>query len=64
MNDEIQSGRDVSKSVNIKSAWGTMGMVVEGKSYWSRLPAKRHTSNSEFDIRQISSLPQVDIAYS
>jgi glutamin-(asparagin-)ase len=35
MNDEIQSGRDVSKSVNIKteafkSAWGPMGMVVEG----------------------------------
>jgi glutamin-(asparagin-)ase len=38
-------------------------MVVEGKSYWFRLPAKRHTMNSEFDIRQISSLPQVDIAY-
>lgn len=68
MNDEIQSGRDVSKSVNIKteafkSAWGPMGMVVEGKSYWFRLPAKRHTTNSEFDIKQISSLPQVDIAY-
>jgi len=69
MNDEIQSGRDVSKSVNIKteafkSAWGPMGMVVEGKSYWFRLPAKRHTTQSEFDIKQISSLPQVDIAYS
>nr|P10182.2 RecName: Full=Glutaminase-asparaginase; AltName: Full=L-ASNase/L-GLNase; AltName: Full=L-asparagine/L-glutamine amidohydrolase; Short=PGA [Pseudomonas sp. ATCC29598] len=69
MNDEIQSGRDVSKSINIKteafkSAWGPLGMVVEGKSYWFRLPAKRHTVNSEFDIKQISSLPQVDIAYS
>jgi len=68
LNDEIQSGRDVSKSVNIKteafkSAWGPMGMVVEGKSYWFRLPAKRHTLDSEFDIKQISSLPQVDIAY-
>ena len=68
MNDEIQSGRDVSKAVNIKteafkSAWGPMGMVVEGKSYWFRLPAKRHTVNSEFDIKQISSLPAVDIAY-
>lgn len=68
MNDEIQSGRDVSKSVNIKteafkSAWGPMGMVVEGKSYWFRLPAKRHTVNSEFDIKTISSLPAVDIAY-
>ncbi|MCC6075693.1 asparaginase [Pseudomonas sp. GCM10022188] len=69
MNDEIHSGRDVSKMVNIKteafkSPWGPLGMVVEGKSYWFRQPVKRHTQNSEFDIRQISSLPRVDIAYS
>ncbi|MDY7532219.1 asparaginase [Pseudomonas sp. Bout1] len=69
MNDEIQSGRDVSKMVNIKteafkSPWGPLGMVVEGKSYWFRLPAKRHTMNSEFDIKTIKSLPDVEIAYS
>ncbi|MBY0455525.1 MAG: asparaginase domain-containing protein, partial [Burkholderiaceae bacterium] len=39
MNDEIQSGRDVSKTINIKteafkSQWGPLGMVVEGKNYW------------------------------
>ena len=49
MNDEIQSGRDVSKSVNIKteafkSAWGPMGMVVEGKSYWFRI---RHQADQQ-----------------
>lgn len=69
MNDEIQSGRDVSKMINIKteafkSAWGPLGMVVEGKSYWFRLPAKRHTMDSEFDIKTIKSLPAVEIAYS
>ncbi|MGF6708495.1 asparaginase [Pseudomonas frederiksbergensis] len=69
MNDEIQSGRDVSKMINIKteafkSAWGPLGMVVEGKSYWFRLPAKRHTMDSEFDIKTIKSLADVDIAYS
>ncbi|MCH4880831.1 asparaginase [Pseudomonas sp. TMW22090] len=69
MNDEIQSGRDVSKMINIKteafkSAWGPLGMVVEGKSYWFRLPAKRHTMDSEFDIKEIKSLPAVEIAYS
>ncbi|MBP5948465.1 MULTISPECIES: asparaginase [unclassified Pseudomonas] len=69
MNDEIQSGRDVSKTINIKteafkSAWGPLGMVVEGKSYWFRLPAKRHTMDSEFDIKNIKSLPDVEIAYS
>ena len=69
MNDEIQSGRDVSKMINIKteafkSPWGPLGMVVEGKSYWFRLPAKRHTMDSEFDIKHIKSLPNVGIAYS
>ncbi|MEW7859828.1 asparaginase [Pseudomonas chlororaphis] len=68
MNDEIQSGRDVSKMINIKteafkSPWGPLGMVVEGKSYWFRLPAKRHTLDSEFDIKTIKSLPDVEIAY-
>ncbi|MQT83870.1 type II asparaginase [Pseudomonas sp. FSL R10-2964] len=69
MNDEIQSGRDVSKMINIKteafkSPWGPLGMVVEGKSYWFRLPAKRHTMDSEFDIKNIKNLPNVGIAYS
>jgi len=68
MNDEIHTGRDVAKTINIKteafkSPWGPLGMVVEGKSYWFRAPVKRHTMNSEFDIDKISSLPQVDIAY-
>ncbi len=68
MNDEINSGRDVAKSVNVrpdafKSAWGDLGMVVEGQTYWFRAPVKRHTVNSEFDIDQIDSLPQVEIAY-
>ncbi|HOL64145.1 MAG TPA: asparaginase [Accumulibacter sp.] len=68
MNDEINSGRDVSKMVNIKtdafrSPWGALGMIVEGRNYWFRLPAKRHTVHSEFDIEKIDSLPMVDIAY-
>ncbi|RCI64867.1 L-asparaginase, partial [Pseudomonas aeruginosa] len=41
-----------------------LGMVVEGKSYWFRAPVKRHTVNSEFDIKQISALAPVEIAYS
>ena len=68
MNDDINSGRDVTKSVNLKteafkSPWGALGMVVEGKNYWFRLLAKRHTFNSEFDIENIDALPKVDIAY-
>jgi len=68
MNDEIQSGRDVSKVVNIKteafkSQWGPLGMIVEGKSYWFRAPVKRHTTQSEFNIDEITALPAVDIVY-
>ncbi|KAB2924779.1 MAG: asparaginase [Dechloromonas sp.] len=68
MNDELNSGRDVSKMVNIqtgafKSPWGPLGMIVEGRNYWFRLPAKRHTVNSEFDIDRIERLPNVGIAY-
>ncbi|TBO34315.1 type II asparaginase [Aquabacterium lacunae] len=68
MNDQIHTGRDVSKAVNVrpdafKSPWGELGMVVEGQTHWFRAPVKRHTVNSEFDIDQIDALPQVDIAY-
>lgn len=68
MNDEINSGRDVSKAVNIKveafkSPWGPLGMVVEGKTYWFRSLDKRHTMTSEFDIDKIDALPLVEIAY-
>jgi len=68
MNDEIHTGRDVSKAANIrtdafKSPWGPLGMVVEGQAHWFRAPVKRHTTGSEFDIERISALPRVDIAY-
>lgn len=68
MNDEIHTGRDVNKTVNVKteafkSQWGPLGMIVEGRNYWFRLPAKRHTMQSEFDIDKIDALPQVEIAY-
>lgn len=68
MNDEIHTGRDVSKSINVrteafKSPWGALGMAVEGQTYWFRIPVKRHTVHSEFDIDHIDHLPQVEIAY-
>lgn len=69
MNDEIHSGRDVTKMINIrtdafKSRWGPLGMVVEGKTYWFRDQVKRHTMNSEFNIDDMEKLVRVDIAYS
>jgi glutamin-(asparagin-)ase len=68
MNDEIHTGRDVAKTINIKtgafnSPWGPLGMVVEGKTYWFRAPIKRHTMKSEFDIEKIETLAPVEIVY-
>lgn len=68
MNDEIHTARDVTKSMNIKteafkSPWGPLGMIVERKTYWFRAPAKRHTTQSEFDIDKLETLAPVEIAY-
>ncbi len=68
MNDDILSGRDAGKRINIKtnafgSQWGALGQVVEGKTYWFRAPVKRHTMDSEFDIDKINTLPMVSIVY-
>lgn len=68
MADDILSGRDTAKRVNIKtsafgSQWGPLGMVVEGKTFWFRSLAKRHTVSSEFDIDTIDALPDVSIVY-
>jgi glutamin-(asparagin-)ase len=68
MNDDILTGRDAAKRVNIKtsafaSAWGPLGMVVEKQAYWFRAPVKRHTMKSEFDIDTLQSLPEVHIVY-
>ena len=68
MNDDILSGRDAGKRINIKtnafgSQWGALGSVVEGKTYWFRAPVKRHTMASEFDIESITTLPTVLVVY-
>lgn len=68
MNDEIQSGRDVTKKINIKteafkSQWGPLGMIVEGQNYWFRAPVKRHTNQSEFNIDEFEALAPVEIVY-
>lgn len=68
MNDQIDSGRDVSKTINVKtnafvSQWGPLGMIVEGHTYWFRKLDKKNTITSEFDIDRIKELPRVDIAY-
>jgi glutamin-(asparagin-)ase len=68
LNDEIMSARDTSKMINIRpnafaSPWGSLGMVVEGKTFYFRSSLKRFGMASEFNIDQIDSLPDVRIVY-
>ena len=68
MNNEIHSGRDVTmndavKTNTLRSPYGPLGLVVEGKVMFYRQPTRPHTVASEFDIDKLSTLPRVDIVY-
>jgi len=68
LNDEILTGRDVSKTNTFKvetfrSPFGPLGYVVEGRTLYFRLPARPHTTQTEFDIDKIDKLPEVAIVY-
>ncbi|CAG2144210.1 asparaginase [Cupriavidus numazuensis] len=68
LNDEIHTGRDVTKSNTFKaetfrSPFGPLGYVVEGRTLFFRLPARPHTTQTEFDIDKIDKLPEVAVVY-
>jgi glutamin-(asparagin-)ase len=67
-NDEIHTARDVVKTNTFKqdafkSPYGPLGFIVEGKPIFYRLPARRHTVDSEWSIGEIEELPDVGILY-
>lgn len=68
INDEIHSARDVTKTSSLKieafkSLYGPLGMMVEGQVRFYRAPIRPHTLQSEFDVDQIQSLPEVNVVY-
>ncbi len=68
LNDEIHTGRDVTKSNTFKaetfrSPFGPLGYVVEGRTAFYRLPARPHTTKTEWDIDKIDKLPEVAVVY-
>ena len=68
LNDEIHTGRDVTKTNTFKtetfrSPFGPLGYVVEGRTLFYRLPARPHTLQTEFDIDKIDKLPEVAVIY-
>lgn len=70
LNNEIQSARDVTKTDSYRVETfqsGHMGFLgysdSDGAVTYYRRPERRHTADSEFEVSNISELPQVDIAY-
>ncbi|WP_316149738.1 asparaginase [Cupriavidus sp. BIC8F] len=68
LNDEIHTGRDVTKSNTFKaetfrSPFGPLGYVVEGRTLFYRLPARPHTMQTQWDIDKIDKLPEVAVVY-
>lgn len=67
MNDEINSAREVVKtdaqrlSTFQSRHYGVLGVVDPDRVLFYRQPVKRHTRLSEFDVRDVSDLPRVDI---
>ncbi|MCD8533663.1 MAG: asparaginase [Verrucomicrobia bacterium] len=69
LNDTIHSARFVTKGHTyhvetfVSRELGPLGYVDSDQVVFYRKPLTRHTSQSEFDISDSDSLPQVDIVY-
>lgn len=70
LNDEISAARETTKTNTFRvetfqaPGLGFLGYVDEDKVAFYRASTRRHTSNSEFDVRDLEELPKVDILYS
>jgi L-asparaginase len=70
MDDAILSADDLSKTNTLSVGtfqnpnFGHLGIVYNNKPIYTRASAKRHTVNSEFDVRGMSTLPHVEIVAS
>lgn len=43
---------------------GALGYIFNGKVYYNQITLKKHTTQSEFDVTNLTSLPKVGIVYS
>lgn len=70
LNDTINYSRDVTKTnTALQDAFkapelGYLGYIQGGQPYFYRLPARRHTKYTEFNLSNITVLPKVEIIYS
>ena len=67
LNDEINAAREVTKTDALRletfqsRPYGVLGVVDSDRVIYYREPVKRRSYATEFDIRQITSLPRVDV---
>src|SRR5215831_5438577 len=69
MDDRIISARDAQKLFARTGGFsaeemGVIGIVARHGVEFFYAPTRRHTANSEFDIKDVMTLPRVDIQYS
>lgn len=69
LNDEINAAREVTKTnTSLMQTFrapeiGLLGYMQDNRAHFYRQSTRRHTSQSEFDVSALDSLPQVDIVY-
>jgi L-asparaginase len=69
MNDEINAGRDVTKTNTATlntfrtPELGLLGYMQDNKPHFYRQSTRKNTAESEFDIMKLDALPRVDIVY-
>jgi len=69
MNDWIHGAHSLTKTSTtavqtfLSPARGLVGIATYGKNDFYGLPPWRHTSQSEFDVTNVTKLPRVDILY-
>lgn len=68
-NDEINSAREATKTNTYRvqtyqsRQMGLLGYADIDKIVYYRVPTRKHTTQTEFDLNQIKSFPRVDILY-
>ena len=69
MNDSILSARETTKTSTFLTntfrapELGLLGYIQSNEAHFYRVPVRRHTVDSQFDIMAIDVLPRVDIVY-
>lgn len=67
LNDEINAAREATKTDALRlhtfqtRGYGILGVVDSDRVVYYRRVERRHTSDSEFDVSEISELPRVDV---